>query len=118
MKFIFAVHNHQPVGNFGNVFEEHYQKAYLPFLEVFENYPAIKLALHTSGPLLEWMVDEHPEYLERVAALVKRHRIEIIGGPFFEPILAMLPSRDRIGQIEMYSEFLKKHLGAEVAGLW
>ena len=118
IRFIFAIHNHQPVGNFSHVFEQAYQESYLPFLEVFESYSKIKMALHTSGSLIEWMAEEHPEYLDRVAALVHENRIEIIGGPFFEPILAMLPSRDRIGQIEMYSAWLKKRLGADVAGLW
>ncbi|MDR3181842.1 MAG: DUF1926 domain-containing protein [Planctomycetaceae bacterium] len=118
IRFIFAVHNHQPVGNFGNVLEEAYQQSYLPFLDVFEGYTSLQLTLHTSGCLIEWLAEEHPEYLDRVAALVKQHRIEIVGGPFFEPILAMIPSRDRKGQIEMYSDFLKKRLGADVAGLW
>lgn len=118
IRFIFAIHNHQPIGNFSYIFEQAYQESYLPFLDVFEGYGKIKLALHTSGSLIEWLAEEHPEYLERVAALVRQHRIEIIGGPFFEPILAMLPSRDRIGQIEMFSNWLKKRVGAEVAGLW
>ncbi|MDR0608898.1 MAG: DUF1926 domain-containing protein [Planctomycetaceae bacterium] len=118
IRFIFAIHNHQPIGNFGHVFEQAYQESYLPFLDVFEGYGKIKLTLHTSGSLFEWLAEEHPEYLERVAALIRQHRIEIIGGPFFEPILAMLPSRDRIGQIEMFSDRLKKRLSANVAGLW
>ncbi|MDR0521081.1 MAG: DUF1926 domain-containing protein [Planctomycetaceae bacterium] len=118
VRFIFAVHNHQPVGNFNHVLEEAFQKSYRPFLDVFENYPALKLALHTSGSLIEWLAEEHGDYLDRLAELVQQHRVEIIGGPFFEPILAMLPSRDRIGQIRMYSDWLKKRLGANIAGLW
>ena len=118
IRFIFAIHNHQPVGNFGHVLEQAYQESYLPFLEVFEGYNRIKLTLHTSGSLVEWLAEEHPEYLDRVAELVRQRRVEIVGGPFFEPILAMLPSRDRIGQIQMYSEYLKKRLGANIAGLW
>jgi alpha-amylase len=118
IRFIFAVHNHQPIGNFGHVFEQAYQESYLPFLDIFEGYSKIKLTLHTSGSLFEWLAEEHPEYVDRIAALIRQHRVEIVGGPFFEPILAMLPSRDRIGQIEMYSDWLKKHLGAEISGLW
>ena len=118
IRFIFAIHNHQPIGNFGHVLEEAYQQSYLPFLDVFEGYNSLKIALHTSGSLVEWLAEEHPEYLDRVAELVRQRRVEIIGGPFFEPILAMLPSRDRIGQIEMYSDWLKKRIGAAVAGLW
>ncbi len=118
IRFILALHNHQPIGNFGHVFEQAYQDSYLPFLDVFEAYPKIKLTLHTSGSLAEWLFEEHPEYLERVGKLVRQGRIEVVGGPFFEPILAMLPSRDRVGQIEMYSDWLKRKVGADIAGLW
>ena len=33
-----VLHNHQPVGNFDNVFEAAYQDSYLPFLDVFEPF--------------------------------------------------------------------------------
>ncbi|MBU1486828.1 4-alpha-glucanotransferase, partial [bacterium] len=59
--FILAVHNHQPVGNFGFVFEEAYRKSYLPFLKVLESHPKIKVVLHYSGILLEWIISSHPE---------------------------------------------------------
>ena len=74
-----------------------YQDSYLPFLDVFEQYDALKIALHTSGSLMEWIDRVHPEYVDRLAELVDDGRVEIIGGAFFEPILGMLPSRDRIG---------------------
>ena len=45
-------------------------------------------------------------------------RIEILGGACFEPILAMIPSRDRIGQIRTYSRWLQNRLGATVRGMW
>jgi alpha-amylase len=118
VRFIFALHNHQPVGNFSHVFEQTYQESYLPFLDVFEQYPQVKVALHLSGSLIEWLSENHSEYLDRLALLVERHRIEIIGGAFFEPILAMLPSRDRIGQIRLYTDWLERRLGAKIRGLW
>lgn len=118
VRFIFALHNHQPVGNFDHVFEQSFQESYLPFLDVFEQYDAVKLTLHTSGSLMEWLDKNHPEYVNRLADLVAQKRMEIIGGPFYEPILAMLPSWDRQGQIRKYSQWLKHRLGAEVRGLW
>jgi len=113
-----VLHNHQPVGNFENVFEQAFRDSYLPFLEVFEPYADLKISLHTSGPLMEWLAAEHPEYLERVAKLVAAGRIEIVGGAFYEPILAMIPSRDRIGQIAGYRRWLEDRLGGEVNGMW
>jgi alpha-amylase len=118
IRFIFALHNHQPIGNFDHLFEQSYQDSYLPFLEVYSEYPAVKLTLHTSGCLMEWLDAHHPEYVDRLAEFVRQGRIEIVGGPFYEPILAMLPSRDRIGQIRKYSEWLQNRLGATIHGLW
>jgi len=118
VRFIFALHNHQPIGNFEDVFEQSYQDSYLPFLNVFERYDGLKIALHTSGSLMEWLDANHPDYVDRVAELVRQGRVEIIGGPFYEPILAMLPSRDRIGQIRKYRKWLENRLGGSVRGMW
>ena len=117
-KLCLTLHNHQPVGNFGHVFEQAYQDSYLPFLDVFERYESLKISLHTSGPLMEWLDEHHSDYLDRLAALVSAGRVEILGGPFYEPILTMIPSRDRIGQITRYTEWLESRLGAEVRGMW
>ena len=113
-----VLHNHQPVGNFDHVFEQAYQDSYLPFLDVFEPYESLSIALHTSGPLMEWFDRWHPEYLDRLAALVRAGRLEIVGGAFYEPILTMTPSRDRVGQIKSYTKWLENRLGADVQGMW
>ncbi|MCI0359836.1 MAG: alpha-amylase, partial [Planctomycetaceae bacterium] len=118
IRLCLVLHNHQPVGNFDGVFEQAYQDSYLPFLDVFESYPNLIISLHTSGPLMEWLDERHPEYIDRLARLVAEKRIEIIGGPFYEPILTMIPSRDRVGQITAYSEWLRSRLGAKVQGMW
>ncbi len=113
-----VLHNHQPVGNFDNVFEAAYQDSYLPFLEVFEPFEHLRISLHTSGPLVQWLQANHPEYLGRVANLVEAGRIEIIGGAYYEPILAMIPQRDRIGQVSQFSKWLQDHVCSSVHGMW
>jgi 4-alpha-glucanotransferase len=118
VRLILALHNHQPVGNFDGVFEEAYRTSYRPFLDVLASYPEIPFALHTSGPLLEWLVEKHPEYIARLRALVESGRVEVLGGGFFEPILTMIPERDQIGQIEAFSIYLRELFGARVRGMW
>ena len=71
LRFVFALHNHQPVGNFGHVFEHAYRDSYRPFLELLDEYPEIPIALHTSGPLMEWLV----------AAQARIHRTAAPHGP-------------------------------------
>ncbi|NNF05940.1 MAG: alpha-amylase, partial [Candidatus Eisenbacteria bacterium] len=85
--FLIALHNHQPVGNFDEVIEQAYQDSYLPFLEVLEQFPAIKVGLHNSGCLIDWFTEHRPEYFERLSGLVERGQIEIISGGYYEPIL-------------------------------
>ena len=94
-----VIHNHQPVGNFGWVIEDVYTKAYEPLIGALERHPTVRLALHYSGPLLEWMAAERPRSIARLRALVERDQVEILGGGMFEPILVALPERDRIGQL-------------------
>jgi hypothetical protein len=118
VRFVFVLHDHQPVGNFDEVIEQAYRDCYLPFVELLERHPGIRLGLHTSGPLAEWLDLHHPEYLDRVARLVAERQIEIVGGACYEPVLAMLPSRDRIGQIRMATEWLERRLATKVGGMW
>lgn len=118
IRLALVLHNHQPVGNFDHVFEHAYQDSYRPFLDVFARYESLKISLHTSGSLAEWLDAHHPDYFDQVAELVSRGRIEVLGGAFFEPILAMIPSRDRIGQIRAYTRWLHNRLGAAVRGMW
>ena len=118
LRFCLVLHNHQPIGNFDGVFEQAYQDSYLPFLDVFEPFGDLRLSLHTSGPLLEWLDEHHPDYVDRLARLVAAGRIEIVGGAYYEPILTMIPSRDRIGQIERFTQWLESRLDASVQGMW
>lgn len=118
IRFVLALHNHQPVGNFDGVIEQAYQESYRPFLDVLDRYPELTISLHTSGCLLEWLDAHHPEYVDRLADMVAAGRLEVLGGAFFEPILTMLPPRDRVGQIRRYSDWLTRRLGATIRGMW
>ncbi|MEZ6127644.1 MAG: alpha-amylase/4-alpha-glucanotransferase domain-containing protein [Planctomycetaceae bacterium] len=118
VRLILAFHNHQPIGNFDGVFEQSYQESYLPFLNVLERYPDLPFALHTSGSLLEWIEQAHPEYVDRIRQMVSRGQIEIMGGAFYEPILANIPRRDRVGQIRTFTNHLEALFSTTVRGMW
>jgi alpha-amylase len=118
VRLILAVHNHQPVGQCEGILENSYRTSYLPFLEVLESYPELPFVVHTSGPLLEWLVDRHADYIARVRALVEAGRIEVLGGGFHEPILTMIPLRDRVGQIREFTEYLQDLFPKPIRGIW
>jgi hypothetical protein len=118
VRLILALHNHQPVGNFDSVFEAAYRDGYAPFLEVLGSYPEIPFALHTSGPLLEWLAERHPEYIAQIRGMVEAGRVEILGGGFYEPIMTMIPHHDRVGQIRDYSAYLEQLFPTKIRGMW
>lgn len=114
-----CIHNHQPVGNFDSVFEEGLARAYVPFLETLMDFPRVKVSLHTSGPLLEYLEQHHLDrYLDLVRELVSRGQVEPVGGGFFEPILQLLPEPDRLAQIQLMSDELLRLFGRRPTGLW
>ena len=118
IRFVLAIHNHQPVGNFDDVFQRAFDNSYRPFLDVLGRYPSLKISLHVSGSLMEWLDARQPAYLEQLAQMIEKQQIEIIGGAYFEPILPMIASRDRVGQMRSYTRWLQNRLGATVRGIW
>ena len=111
--FAFGIHNHQPVGNFDFVFEDAYQKSYLPFLEILERHPKIRIAQHYSGILFDWILENHPDYIKRLAKLVSLGQIEMMTGAHYEPILMTIPDSDKVGQIHKLTQTVKKNTNYE-----
>lgn len=118
VQFIFGIHNHQPVGNFDDVFHHACDRSYLPFLKVLEKFPNISMAFHFSGSLIEWIEANRPEILVLLKKLVERGNVEILGAGFYEPILAMIPEADQVGQIQKMNDWAKGRLDYEVKGNW
>lgn len=117
-ELVLLIHAHQPVGNFDDVFENAYLKSYLPFVQLLARHPEIRLGLHYSGPLLEWIEQKHPEYFDRLRELSSRGQAEIVGGGFYEPILVAIPPQDRHAQIARLADYVEKNLGARPRGAW
>jgi 4-alpha-glucanotransferase len=113
-----VIHNHQPVGNFGWVIEDVYEHAYSPMLYALERHPGIRLGLHYTGPLLQWLAAHHPEALDQIRGLVDRGQVEIVGGGYYEPILVTLPDRDRLGQTVRMRDELEGLFGRRPRGAW
>ena len=118
LTLVLVLHDHQPNGNFDHVFASAFRDAYAPFLEFLEAHPALRLALHTSGPLLEWLDAHEPGYLDRLRDRVAAGQIEPWGGAFYEPILPAIPERDRQGQIVAMADWIERRLGQRPRGLW
>jgi alpha-amylase len=117
-RLLLLIHAHQPIGNFGSVIENAYQKSYLPFIQALERHPGIHIGLHISGPLLEWLETKHPEYFNLLRGLVSKGQLEMVGSGFYEPILISIPPEDRVEQIRRMGDYLEKHFGRRPQGAW
>ena len=118
IKFAFGVHDHQPVGNFGFVFDEAYEKAYKPFLDCLERHPSIKVALHFTGPLWDEYLNSRPEWIKQLRELVKRGQVEMLSGGYYEPILVNISDRDKVSQIKKMNRTVRNQTGTQPKGMW
>ncbi len=117
---LWALHFHQPIGNFPDVLSTYTRSVCLPFLESLEKHPNIKISLHFSGPLLEYFDRAFPETLSRLEQLYNRDQIEFLGGGFYEPIFSLIPPEDAQGQIGKMSAWITKRFGTDArpTGAW
>lgn len=116
--FAFGLHAHQPVGNFGHVFEEHLRNVYHPFLKKVEEWEFLPVTLHLSGPLLDWLEANSPKYLDQVGRLAADGSLELLLAGYYEPILPSLCREDRLDQIRWMREAISSRFGVEATGLW
>jgi hypothetical protein len=118
INLLFAVHNHQPVGNFEEVFREGWENCYQPFLALLEKHPQFRLSLHYSGSLLEWLEENRSDFLSRMRALVARGQVELLSGGFYEPLLPFIPPKDAVGQMNLLNQYLSEKLNVHPRGFW
>jgi 4-alpha-glucanotransferase/alpha-amylase len=118
VSLLFGVHAHQPVGNFPDVLNDAHLRCYKPFLHVLYRYPDFRFSVHFSGWLLDYLMQHYPEDMALLRDMVARQQVELFGAGDTEPVLAVIPNRDRIGQIEAFSNKLAQKLGQRPQGAW
>ena len=118
MNLIFVVHNHQPVGNFNYVLEDAYKHAYKPFIDEILDVEEFRFAIHFSGYLLQYIEKNHPDFIEKLRYLIGTNRCEIITGGIYEPILILLPEKDRNEQIKRMNDYIERLFKVRPRGFW
>ena len=117
-KLLFGLHIHQPVDNLFQAVHNAVKRCYEPLFATLRHYPDFKFSLHCSGWLLETLKEHYPTTFEHIGYLSDQGSVEFFGGGYYEPILASIPARDRIAQIQMLNEKLVHEFGAQAKGLW
>jgi alpha-amylase len=118
LRLCFGVHDHQPVGNFDQVNHEATERAYRPFFELIRRRPELRLTVHVTGSLLEWLRERAPDTFDVLGTIAAAGQAELLTGGFYEPILAILPDHDKVGQVRHLTDYLKRHFGVRPRGMW
>lgn len=118
VSLLFGVHAHQPAGNFEHVLDDAHARCYKPFIETVYRYPDFRLSAHFSGWLLDYLLRRYPEDMAKLSEMVRRGQVEMFGGGDTEPVLAVIPERDRRSQLKALSDRIEGALGGRPTGAW
>ncbi|MGE3773519.1 MAG: alpha-amylase/4-alpha-glucanotransferase domain-containing protein [Gammaproteobacteria bacterium] len=118
VSLLLGVHAHQPVGNFPAVIVDAHERCYRPFLHTLHRYPEFRFAAHFSGWLLDELCARFPDDMALLGEMVARGQVELFGAGDCEPVLAAIPARDRLGQLQALTAKLQSRYGATPAGAW
>lgn len=115
---LFGIHMHQPIDNFGWVIEHAIEVCYKPFFEVMSRYPAFLFSVHCSGWLMEQIEVRDPKLYKQIQKLSKAGSIEFFSAGYYEPILSVIPSADRVAQISRLNDSIASRFKQIPKGLW
>lgn len=118
IRLCLALHLHQPVGNFDSVFEQHLDEVYRPLLQTMIRGELWPVAVHVSGPLLEWLDRHAPRFLDELGEHAAAGRVELLCAGHDEPILAVLSRQDRLEQVLRHRDWIRSRFGVAARGLW
>ena len=106
------------MGNFDHVIEHAYKQCYFPFVKLLTEFPGIKVSLHNTGILWDWIEHNQPEYFKYIEKLLSNGQLELLSGGFYEPILPVIFESHRKGQIDKLTEYLLNKFGVKARGMW
>ena len=113
-----VLHCHQPVGNFDHVLAYAVERCYRPVLDILARYPEFRFGLHFSGPLLSWLEKNDPALLDSAAEMAGRGQVEMLSGGYYEPLLAVIPQRDAVTQVNKQTAYTRERFGQKPNGFW
>jgi alpha-amylase len=118
IKVILGTYNTMPEGASAGLFELTYQRSWRPFLASLYKFQNIQSVLYYSGTVLEWIRDNHPEFILLLEEMAARKQVELLGGGYYSPLMPLLQPSDKIGQLELLTTFLRKTFGKRPSGGW
>jgi alpha-amylase len=117
-RLLLGLYDQKPLGTRREDLEYSLHACYKPLLTFLYANPEIRISLYFSGIIYQWLENEHPEINMLISDMVKRRQIELLSGGFYDPVLSMLPTKDRSHQVEMLTTFIRKRFGSRPRTAW
>jgi hypothetical protein len=95
-----------------------WETIHAPLFATLERLPRLRVGLVLGGELLPYWEEKHPERIERVRALLKAGRVELLATPLYEPVLSAIPERDAVAQLVRHTVLVKRVFGTRPSGSW
>lgn len=111
-------YDQKPLGTRREDLENSLFSCYKPLLTYLYTHPEISVSLYLSGMIYEWLESDYPEINMLISDMVKRKQIELLTGGWYDPILSVIPVKDRTQQIEMMTTFIRKRFGQRPRSAW
>lgn len=109
---------HQSIAADSAALEHAVTTCYEPILRAIEEAPGVRVAVHFSGHLLDYLSRKGEDFLLRVKSLERDGRLEVLGGLFYGSIPALLSESDVRAQVQMTAEYWESFIGHAPSGFW
>ena len=99
------------------VLEKNFQTIYKPVLKYLYSHPSFPMSFAFSGPQIQFFKKRKNELITILRELTDRKQVEILGGGYNDPLLPLLNSADRNGQIDLLTSEIRATFGKRPRGM-
>ncbi len=100
-----------------DLFEKSFQTNYKSVIKYLYSHPTFPLSFAFSGPQIQYFKKRKNELITIIRELVDRKQVEILGGAYHDPLLPLLNSVDRNGQIDLLTAEIRQTFGKRPRGM-
>jgi alpha-amylase len=118
LRLVVAVRVVAPAGGPARAIDLLVAEGLVPLLQSIDTLPGLAIAFSAGVPFWEQLRQRHPTVASGLGSLIEAGRIEPLGGPAFDVVLAGVPRRDRIGQVAAQLDWSEESLGVRPTCGW
>ena len=100
-----------------DVLEKSFLSIYKPIIKFLYSHPTFPLSFAFSGAQIQYFKKRKNEFITILRELLDRKQVELLGGGYNEPLLPLLNSVDRNGQIDLLTSEIRQTFGKRPRGM-